>query len=76
VALGAEHGSILRLDQLLQAVAHDLRNSSSAVLPSRSCASSEASPRVLDMVHLAEVVLKPGPRAYPPLATPAEKSVS
>ncbi|NCZ92579.1 MAG: 30S ribosomal protein S8 [Actinobacteria bacterium] len=44
--------------------------SSPAVLPSSSGARAEAPESNLGMVRLVEVVLKPGSRACPPLATP------
>ena len=43
------------------------------MLPSSSGASAEAPESVLGMVRLVEVVLKPGSRACPPVATPADK---
>jgi hypothetical protein len=43
------------------------------VQPSSSEASSEAPESLLDMVRLVEVVLEPGKRTCPTLATPAAK---
>jgi hypothetical protein len=56
--IGTEHSGDLQLDQLLQAMAGLRRD-----------ARAEAPESALGMVRLVEVVLKPGKRACPPLAT-------
>jgi len=68
--VGTEEGGELQFDQLLQALACQLRDQFPGAMPSSSEARSAAAQWVLGMVRLVEVVLKPGKRACPPLATP------
>ena len=71
MAIGTEQGGDLPLNELLQAVARQLGISSPAKLPSSSYAREEAPQSSLGMVRLVELVLEPGKRTCPPLATPA-----